>query len=112
MLMRRYQLTVRYTSSTRTQHEDKFLSGGPVFGIGPDLHINLENHANCISQLGSTYELPKACAVTNEGPAFLSGYSPFEALDVAAIQMVDAQAINAAAREAARKAERLEVPAQ
>ena len=98
--------------STLAQHDGQFWSGGPLFGVGPDLHINLEDPSRCISQLGPTYDLPRACAVTPEGPAFLSGYSPFEALDMAVIQMVDFQALSVAEQLAIQQAERHQVDLQ
>lgn len=44
-----------------------------------------------------------------EGPAFLAGSSPFEALDVAVYQMVNFRQVNAAAQAAAQRAERRQV---
>jgi hypothetical protein len=43
-----------------------------------DLHLNLEDPTRCMTQLGATYELPRSCAHTQEGPSFLAGSSPFE----------------------------------
>jgi hypothetical protein len=95
--------------TTLTEYDGKFWSGGLLFGAGPDLHIDLDNPARCITQLGSTYELPKPCAVSEEGPAFLAGSSPFEALDVGIYQMVNFRAVNAAEELAAQRAARHQV---
>ena len=95
--------------STLAQHDGKFWAGGPLFGAGPDLHIDLEDPTRCTSQLGSTFMLPRACAVTREGPAFLAGSSPFHALDLAVIQQVDSRAADSAAQDAAARASRREV---
>lgn len=47
--------------------------------------------------------------MAEEGPAFLAGSSPFEALDLAVYQMVNFRAVNAAAELAAQRAERHQV---
>ena len=52
--------------TTLSEYDGKFWSGGLIFGAGPDLHIDLDNPTRCITQLGSTYELPKACAISGK----------------------------------------------
>lgn len=52
--------------TTLAEYDGKFWSGGLIFGAGPDLHIDLENPARCITQLGSTYDLPKPCAISGD----------------------------------------------
>ena len=95
--------------STFTPHEGQFLNQGMVFGAGPDLYIDLENPTQCTSQLGRTYALPHECAVTDDGPAFLTGSSPFHALDVAVFQMIDTHGPAAAKKEQMKKEERHQV---
>lgn len=66
------------------QMDSRFFGGGPLFGRGPDLYIDLDDRRNSLCELGSTYGLPPPpLTPPDASPWWLAGSSPFFALEVA-----------------------------